>query len=292
MILDRFSMGGVYAYTISKASDEFKKAYPKAWIVCSISRNEVLNVESLSELPYDFSEISYLFINRKPTLKDKVRRFTPFGYYNPDSSDSILRAKPFDGHNFFIGDKLDSDIIIKIVPRVTVIDPRLMNSIVIRDKCSYMREVDFKKSLPVILKETYNDTYLKSVNNTEKWLLAFLHELPYGLYNEPFTFPEHIDDVLFTQKLNLNINNFTIGYCMRTDIKTEIDMVHDLEKQLTPLNKRVTIYENYNGLAKRVMEEAKANKMKYNYEPGISVSLKIDDLFKLKMKFKITDFMK
>ena len=294
MILNGFIMGGINAYTISKASDSFLKQYPKAWIACSISRNEVVNVDKLSDLKYGLSEVSYLFANRKPTVKNSIN--DPWqeiiAYTSAPVYEDILSVYPFDGHNFFIGDQDGSDLILKIVPKEHIIDPRLMNSIVIRNKCSYMKQVDFKKSIPQLLKTIYNKKYLDSVNTTEKWLKAFLKELPFGLYNQPFKFPELINDSLFKRPLNLGLNNFAIGYCMRTDLKSELEMVHELEKQTTPLNKRITIFENYNGIAKRIAKAAREQKMKYKHTPGISIEIKVCDLFKLKLGYSITDFIK
>ncbi len=293
MKLTSFLIGGCQGFTISNPSPEFKKAHPKTWIACSISRNEVIDIDKLSDLKYGFSEISYLFANRPPTIKEQHDAFYESLYgYGYGSSEQQLKVIPFDGHNYFIGDKDESDFILKIVANDNKIDPRLMNSIVIRNKCSFMKDVDFKKSLNLLLKQTYNNKYLKSVNTTEKWLNAFLKELPFNLNNEPLRFPDVINDHLLQSPLRLDLNKFVIGYCMRTDMKTELMMVKELEQQLLPLNRRITIYENYNKVAERIAEEAKNAKMKYKYIPGMSISIKICDLNKLKMSYTITDFMR
>lgn len=292
MRLDKFNMGGVQCYTITNPSSEFKKLYPKNWIVCSISKNQVVNVDKINDLAWHFSDSDYAFCYSQNT-KDKksTRAFDMFfGYFGPRNIESITST--FDGHNYFIGDKLESDLVLKIVPKTDISDPRLMNSIVIRNKCDFMKDVDLKQSIKLLLKQTYNDKYLKTIDTTEKWLISFLKELPFDLNNEPLKFPSKINDQLFKSKLNLDINNFKVGYCMRTNMKNEINMVREIEQQLTPRNQRRTIYENYNKIVERIAEEAKKHKMKYTLNPGISISIKTSDLDKLNLDYTVTDFIK
>ena len=292
MRLDKFNMGGVECYVISKPSTEFKKMYPKNWIICSIAKNQVVNVDTIKDIPWDFSESDYAFCYSVNLEEKKSRQLYDmfFGYYRPRMDDDVMQQ--FDGHNYFIGDTLKSDLILKIVPKSSIVDPRLMNSIVIRNTCDYMKDVDIKKSINLLLKETYDDKYIKTINTTEKWLVSLLHELPFDLNNSPLRFPNKITDALFRSKLNFNVSNFKIGYCMRTDMKSEINMVRELEQQLMPRNQRRTIYENYNGIVERIVEAAKKHKIKYHLVPGVYVSIKTGDLDKLGLNYTITDFIK
>ena len=291
MKLMEFTMSGIRAYTISKASNDFMKRYPKRWIAASISRNDVSNVDDLRDLKYGTDDIDYLFTHDKASAKNINTFYDFWAELFSAPMTSKMNVTPFNGHNYFIGDEDGSNLIIKISPKNKSVDPRLMNSIVIRNTCEFMMNVDFKKSITKLLKDTYNETYLKSIDTTEKWLISLLNELPMDLYHHALEFPDIITDRLFKQPLNLDLGMFVIGYTMRTDMKTELSMIRELESQLCPKNRRQIIYENYNGIAERIMNEAKKRHMKYRYEPGKWISIKICDLQNLPIDYTITDYM-
>ena len=143
----------------------------------------------------------------------------------------------------------------------------------------------------------FTDLYFDKFNTTEKWLTEFLNEVPSDLNDEPYKFPKILDDELFKKPIKVKLNDFAIGYSFRNNTIDQVEMVKKIETSFIKLNKFITIKNNYNNIAKKIMNQAKKNNIDFDIEYSknskdiISIKLLTNDFYKLNLKFKITDFI-
>ena len=122
-------------------------------------------------------------------------------------------------------------------------------------------------------------------------------EVPSDLNGEPYKFPKILDDELFKKPIKVKLNDFAIGYSFRNNTNDQVQMVKKIETSFVKLNKFITIKNNYNNIAKKIMNQAKKHNMDFKVEYSddskdlTSIKLLTNDFYKLNLKFKITDFI-
>lgn len=293
--------GDIDAYTIENPSKEFKKKYPKKYIIASIYYNRVFNEDSIEECQINTKYISYLFMYGKPLYGKQLNYIYSSSNLDLDLEKSskkyIVRAIPVDLSEFFIGEPNDVDVLLKISPNTQITDPRFFNTIIFRTKTEELSSINLKPVLKSKLNKLFTDLYFDKFNTTEKWLTEFLNEVPSDLNDEPYKFPKILDDELFKKPIKVKLNDFAIGYSFRNNTIDQVEMVKKIETSFIKLNKFITIKNNYNNIAKKIMNQAKKNNIDFDIEYSknskdiISIKLLTNDFYKLNLKFKITDFI-
>ena len=283
----------VEGYYIEKPSEEFKKLYPKKYIVASIKDNRVWNIDDMKELPIKQHDIAYLF-----TYDDKMFKTSSHNLFDwqPPSltrMENWQKVMPADLDNYLMDDaKEKSNVIVKLVPKVSNQDPRFINSVVIRTNYEFLKTVELKASFEAMIKSVYSDQYFKTINTTEKWLKELLKEIPFDLRKQPLMFGKSIDDELFKKKITPKLDDFVIGYSSRIpDIKEEFEFIKMLETTFSDFKSTdIIVFDDYTGIVEKITKEADKKKIPYDKTPT-SVQLSSEDFYKMDLDFEIVNFI-
>lgn len=290
MKLYYFNFSGIPGYSMVNISRTFKMKYPKKYIICSIEKNQVYNVDELKDIPIPFSKYSYVFIDEKPTSKKTTNKNT-YIYQNAyeNNLENILRIYPMDLSNYLTDSK--NNVIVKFYPKKNITDPRLLNDIVICNNLDFMLKLDLKQTFQGILDNVFEK--VKLPKTTEEWLLDFLDCIPYGPNFQIHRFPNIINDEIFKKPFHPILNDFVFGYCIRVDdMKKELKMIKHFEQDISNLDREINIYNNYNNILDRLIPALKKQKIPFKNNKTF-IRIKALDFYKLKdISFTITDFLK
>ena len=287
-------MGGILSWCIENPSKEFKKKYPKNFITISLSRDDIKNVDKLSDIPYFLDDIDYLFTYDKETYKTLSEGEVWDWDTRTDEPDiELIRAIPCDLSRFFIDAKDETDVILSITPQNIYKSPLLCQPIVVRLNHSFFETVDLKKSFNKIISNVYKKENFKNIKNTEDWLLHILNEPPVGLFGEPYKFGKVISDDLFKkEKFNFTIDDFIIGYNFRIpDIQEEFKCMQLIEKEFSNLNSDITIYNDYTNIIDKIEKACTEKNVKFKKYKDISITMSANDFYKLDIDYQIINFL-
>lgn len=282
----------VEGYYIENPSAEFKKLYPKKYICVSISNNRVWNVDKRDELPIHTYKIDYLFTYDQDLFKKSSHNLWKWMPERLKKEENWQRVIPADLNNYLIDDKENSDVVIKLVPKSTIEDPRLINAIVIKTKFEFLKTVELKASFEAMIKSIYNDKYLTSIDTTEKWLLNLLSEIPFNLSHRPLLFGKTINDAMFKKEFKPSIDNFVIGYSSRiAKIEDEFKFIKMMETEFSDFKSTdIIIFDDYTNIVDRIEKAAKDKKIEFK-RTETSIRLPSEEFYKLNMDFEIINFI-
>ena len=283
----------VEGYYIENASAAFKKLYPKKYIVASIENNKVWNVDKLDEIPIKKWNISYLFTYDQQMYKKSSKELFEWTPQSKLKMENWQHVIPADLDNYLIDSKKENtNVVIKIVPKLSNKDPRFINSIVIQTNNEFLKTVDLTKSFEAMIKSVYNDAYFKAIDTTEKWLIELLREIPFDLQKQPLMFGETIDDEMFKRKPTININNFVIGYSSRIPkLEDEFDFIKLMETTFSDFKATdIIVFDDYTNIVDRIEAEAKKNNIPYD-KTETSIQLAATDFYKMDIDFEIVNFI-
>lgn len=299
MKLTWWNYGGINAYTIEEESKKFRSLFPKKYIVISIEMGKLDNIDKMEDLNYDSEFISYLFMYGKPVYGKELNSIYKASLIESENSKIYkLSAIPIDLSNYFIASNQETkDLLIKLSPNQEIIDPRLYQNIIFRVNASELQKNPRVKTKIIENMEHVYDTEVNKLTNCEDWLINFLTgDICKNLNGQPLRFPKLINNETFRKPLKFNFNNWAVGYATRTSLTTELESTKIIENLFVKFNKNITIKNNYNNLASKILK--KAEKKKINVKPVyddqkkiISVKIPTEEFYKLKLKFTITDFI-
>lgn len=290
MKLYYFNYGDIPCYCIENPSKSFNRALPKKYIVLSIEKNQVYNVDNLNELVIPCNKISYMFVNEKPMNKKLSKTINEYRSSYQRDMDDKLRVYPMDLSNYIT--EKNQNVVIKFYPKKTTTEPRFLNDIVICSNIEFLLTLNFKKTFENVLDMIFKKHY-KPLKNTEEWLLEFLRVCPVSSYYSQVRYPNIIEDSMFKKPLKPKLSDFVIGYCIREkDIHKEVQLIKNLEHDLSDFNKDVKIYNNYNNILSKLIPELKKQKIKFK-QFDTYIELNASDFYKLKnMKYSLLDYLK
>lgn len=279
----------IAGYRIIDPSDEFKKLYPKKHIAASILKNKVYNFDDFNDLPIYTHEVDYYFTYEEGSyMMNSFMRFNPSNVVTIEDDLGVIQV---DLSNYLIYGNKENDVIIKIVPKCSEMDPMFINSIVLLTNYKTLKNVEIKKSLQQLIKTVYNKQYFKSINTTEKWLINLLNQIPFNLFNEKYQFKSSISDKDFQKSVDVSIDNFLIGYATRIpNIQQEVKFIEMMEKDFANYKTDIRIYNDYTNILERIENEAKKSKMKYSKTDNY-IDMKTEDFYKLNLEFEIINFL-
>ena len=282
----------VEGYYIEKPSAEFKKLYPKKYICASISNNRVWNVDKPDELPIHKYKIDYLFTYDDALFKKSSHNLWKWMPDRIKKQEEWQRVIPADLNNYLIDDKENSDVVIKLVPKSSIEDPRLMNAIVIKTSYEFLKTVELKASFEAMIKSIYNNKYLANINTTEKWLINLLREIPFNLQHQPLSFGKKIEDSMFKKEFKPSINDFVIGYSSRiAKIEDEFEFIKMIETEFSDFKSTdIIIFDDYTNIVDRIEKAVKDKGVEFE-RTETSIRLSSEEFYKLNIDFEIINFI-
>lgn len=299
MKLTWWNYSGINAYTIEEESKKFRSLFPKKYIVISIEMGKLDNIDKIEDLNYDPEFISYLFMYGKPVYGKELNSIYKASLTESENSNIYkLSAIPIDLSNYFITSKSETkELLIKLSPNQEIIDPRLYQNIIFKINALELQKNPHVKTKIIKTMEYIYDNEINKLTNCEDWLIKFLtNDICKNLNDQPLRFPKLINNETFKKPLKFNFNNWAVGYATRSSLTSELESTKIIENLFVKFNKNITIKNNYNNLASKILKKAKKNKI--NVKPVyddqkkiISVKIPTEEFYKLKLKFTITDFI-
>lgn len=287
-ILDGVNIQG---YKIVKPNKAFKKLFPKRFIFSLdvMGQHVVFNT---NEIPKNFclyAPIGYVFTydSRLPQflISDKLL-YQDVGGVFPSCLDEYFTAT----------DK-SVDLILSICPRGDIVPACFVNEIVVQCNSAQIMKGDLKNNILSVV-----ENYLKADDgnsmNAEAWARKVIFNYPMNNNGLPVRYPKTVNDKTL-KEYKIKADQLFVEYDFRaSSYDKENEFVIELEDAFEDMNRELTIYENYNGLLKRIRSELDKKKLKYKVlndvgenvdDPPISVKAKY--LRELGLTYKMTDFI-
>lgn len=290
MLIHKVGRGGLYF--VDKISGEWKKKHPHKLIILNRLRRESWEGDSFEKLPFPLNEADEIFVFGDKDLLEEIK---PISFYSVmECRGHDTKLMPVDLNNYFSSTSLN--VAFKLFPQSYAIsrDPRYLHTYVICDVSNRLVGVDFRKSFSKIVRELGKDV----PTSVEEWLEMFITDRPACVWNEHYHLPINIDEKTFSRPFRPKISDYIVGYCFRnTPITLEVKIISDLERQLKQTKKMISIYDNYDGIVKRISAAAKKSKiaisdiLEKNSKKRIGIRMKFDDIPKLGISFSIIDFI-
>lgn len=279
-----FDGGYTQVYYIQEPSKLIKKLYPKKFIIASTvdqKNNYVENVDTLSPVIFygncfifSYSKIDFnkIFRNTKITNKEEEHmNIFPTGNLS----------------NYFTQ---DDNIILKLSTKNNITYP-----------CCFYKDLLILTNENNILQMKHNDiknVLYKTLNNSlnnkitmENWVLKILKYIPLNSDGSIRKFPNEITNKNINNK-NINMKNIFINYDIRaSDRINEMKIIELFDKSFVNDNTIVKFRNTYNNILIEAINQCNEKKIKYKQYKNKYITLKYGDLLKLKIDYKINDFV-
>ena len=278
-----FNYNSCSAWCISHASKAFRERHPHKIIAASLQTGLVYEVDSLSDIDIDPTCLSYIFVFDEPVYKARLKML-----YRAESERQALERKYIRVFHTNLRQYIDDqhDVILSIGPHI-MSDVRLLKTTVI--KCNH--EELLKADLKATLRNVIRDQYRSYPKNCEQWLEAFLGDLPRTTQGYPVKLPKMIDERMFDKPLTATLNDFIVGYMTTIiDPQLEMEVTKALESQLSNFNRSIVVYNSFDDLQGRIIEELKKKHLSYR-DVGCGIEVNMKTLIKLNISYTMLDFM-
>lgn len=294
-----FNFDAFQAYQIVSPSKRIKTMFPRKYLFIIYFNGRTLfgNTDTIPQQFYYTPIVGYMFTYEK-TLPDilKSNQYTTYTYYG--------RTHPLGLDQYFINSNSNGivcDLVLYCTGANDVMPVQMIENIIIRCNSHQLvgnetKDVDvMAKNIKTNIRKIISNM-LKAVSPTcvEDWIVSILEHAPLNDNDMPYRFPDIITDNLFkTKTISIKNNQISIGYDLRADnYDFESKFIHAMETAFETLNQKVVIYDTYNGIMKKIIEEFKKKDLKYEKVTDHSIEVKLSDLWGLKsIEYEITDLI-
>jgi hypothetical protein len=289
----------VNVYHISNYSDEFKKKYPKKFIIVGLisgTKQIATNESTIGQSIFNHSFIGYIF------TYDAAFKTT----FPGNSLENDVYTYPACLDEYFQSSE-PLDLILRLSPQPAMEVPFGFNEIIVRtnsfqllDKDNYFKIMDgdskdniakIKKNILSIIK---NSLLISPTvdSNLEHWLLNFI--------NNPF-YTQIKTPIMFKSGISIDNNSFLkkiiIEYDFRpTQREYENKFIELLENAFENLDEHIVVMNTFNNILKNITKEHDRLKLHYkiinvlNEDYIISIETTPRNIKKLNIKYNLNDF--
>lgn len=287
------------AYRIISPSKRIKTMFPKKYILVINMNDKTLfgNIDSIPQQFYFMQLVGYIF-TYESSLPDilKSNQYSKYVSYG--------RTHPVGLDQYFINSEsggITCDLVLSCTATDEIMPIQMVENIIVR--CNSKQLVGNEKKSAQTMSDNIKANIRKIVTNmlktvapktVEEWLLSIIDHAPFNDNNMPYRYPDAITDELFKSKaINFKNTQLSIGYDLRADsYDFESMFIHALELAFEDVKQKVTIYDTYNGLLAKIIEELDKKKIKYDKPNEHSIELKLKDFWEVRnMEFEITDLI-
>lgn len=294
-ILDIDTLQG---YRIISPTKEVKQLFPKKYTFVIFFNNRSMfgNVDAIPQ-QFFFMPISGYIFTYASSLPDilksnQYRKYDDYGHVHPFGLDQYFVSSN--------DSKLICDIVISCTATNAVVPVQFVDPLIIRCNSKQLvnnEEKDISKMsmhLKNNIEKIINQT-LKSNNipDIATWLHMIMNNCPLNDNDMPFRYPSIITESLFKSKsVKLNSSNISFGYDFRAEnYEFESSFIHAFEKAFTNGKRKVVIYDTYNRLLSKIIDEFDKKGYKYTYADNHAIEVMLSDLWSLDIDYEITDFI-
>jgi hypothetical protein len=253
-------------YRIVNPTKEIKSKYPKNIIIC-FDYEHIWNVNHLIGIPehpcYIFTYLKV--IPFRNSMSFKSYKTLPLGlddYINSDNNFALLLLQT--GEN---------------------VSPAFNKEIIIRgnyDKLMKLSKTNFRKKLERIL----NDSLPKNLTLLS-WMETVLLMQRFTDLNLP-----NYPDVVSVKNISapVTFDNISIFYDLHaTNHIDEVAFIRYIEENSENLNDSIVIYNTYNNILPKIIEQFESKNIKFKRLSDDSISTQCKNIFALNMTYQLTD---
>ena len=294
-ILDVDALQG---YSIKQPTKRVKTMFPKKYIfmINMSGRWMFCNTDIIPKQFYFMPVVGYIFTYER-SLPEILKANQYIEY------ESIGRTHPFGLDQYFINanaNGITCDLVISCTGTNEVMPVQMCENLVIRcnshqlvsnvtsdvEKMSANIKNNIRKIVTGMLKAN-------APSSVEEWFLTILDRAPCNDNDLPYRYPNSITDALFKSKtINVKPSQLSLLYDFRADsYEFESTFIHALELAFENPKQKVVIYDTYNGLMQRVVDEFTKKKLKYTQLNDHSIEVKLSDFWSIDLEVEITDLI-